>query len=312
MQQIALQEARAEHKLLASKLKESQKEGTTAEGQCNVTERCWGLTFASGVTTGFGGNCTSVAFRIVFSWRISCCDWLWPKGYQKNKKNNPKTIVVKDWWQALKEKSHSATVNHHLTSAFFQARSPWTLWRCLQIPARWTSDTLLCFWTELKGHQAGTCPGCLQLRQEAPPCACRLHRSALSHQRGPSSIWAARRFTSFNPCLAGSTVCLTDTTMFLSAQAFPIPGYQRLVNTRAYGILFLPNQLLLMSLKKEKIVFSQNKSPLPEIDSSLPKGILKTFSLCIYFILKHLQLLSKLGLTKTLHSKNNIRTLKAW
>lgn len=40
MQQIALQEARAEHKLLASKLKESQKEGTTAEGQCNVTERC--------------------------------------------------------------------------------------------------------------------------------------------------------------------------------------------------------------------------------------------------------------------------------
>lgn len=97
--------------------------------------------------------------------------------------------------------------------------------------------------------------------------------------------------------------------MFLSAQAFPIPGYQRLVNTRAYGILFLPNQLLLMSLKKEKIVFSQNKSPLPEIDSSLPKGILKTFSLCIYFILKHLQLLSKLGLTKTLHSKNNIESM---
>lgn len=46
MQQIALQEARAEHKLLASKLKESlflkesQKEETIAEGQCNVTERC--------------------------------------------------------------------------------------------------------------------------------------------------------------------------------------------------------------------------------------------------------------------------------
>lgn len=34
------------------------------------------FTFASGVTTGFGGNCTSVAFRIVFSCRMSCCDWL--------------------------------------------------------------------------------------------------------------------------------------------------------------------------------------------------------------------------------------------
>lgn len=54
-------------------------------------------------------------------------------------------------------------------------------------------------------------------------------------------------------CCAGSTVCLIDTTLFLSAQAFPIPGYQRLVNMRADGILFLPNQLLLLSLKKKKM-----------------------------------------------------------
>lgn len=31
-------------------------------------------TFASGDTTGFGANCTSVAFRMVFSCKMSCCD----------------------------------------------------------------------------------------------------------------------------------------------------------------------------------------------------------------------------------------------
>lgn len=38
-------------------------------------------TFASVVTVGLGGKCTSVAFKMVFSWRISCCDRLWPNGW---------------------------------------------------------------------------------------------------------------------------------------------------------------------------------------------------------------------------------------
>lgn len=37
-------------------------------------------TLASGETPGLGGNCTSVALSIVFSCRMSCCDWLWPNG----------------------------------------------------------------------------------------------------------------------------------------------------------------------------------------------------------------------------------------
>lgn len=44
-------------------------------------------TFASVVTTGLGGNCTSVAFSMVFSWRISCCDWLWPNGLKNTMRN---------------------------------------------------------------------------------------------------------------------------------------------------------------------------------------------------------------------------------
>lgn len=62
-----------------------------------------------------------------------------------------------------------------------------------------------------------------------------LHPSELPRDSPPSTCWA------------GSTVCLIDTTLFLSAQAFPIPGYQRLVNIRDDGILLLPNQLLLLS-----------------------------------------------------------------
>lgn len=56
---------------------------TTQRNDTGSSHFCWSmneLTFASGVTTGFGGNCTSVALRIVFSCRISCWDWLWPKG----------------------------------------------------------------------------------------------------------------------------------------------------------------------------------------------------------------------------------------
>lgn len=42
-------------------------------------------TLASGVTTGLGGNWTSVAFRMVFSCKMSCWDWLWPKGCKSKK-----------------------------------------------------------------------------------------------------------------------------------------------------------------------------------------------------------------------------------
>lgn len=42
-------------------------------------------TLASGVTTGLGGNWTSVAFRMVFSCKMSCWDWLWPKGCKRKK-----------------------------------------------------------------------------------------------------------------------------------------------------------------------------------------------------------------------------------
>lgn len=38
------------------------------------------VTLASLLTTGLTGNWTSVAFNIVFSCKISCCDWLWPNG----------------------------------------------------------------------------------------------------------------------------------------------------------------------------------------------------------------------------------------
>ena len=34
------------------------------------------LTLASVLAWGFAGNWTSVALRIVFSWRMSCWDWL--------------------------------------------------------------------------------------------------------------------------------------------------------------------------------------------------------------------------------------------
>ena len=37
-------------------------------------------TLASLLATGLTGNWTSVAFNMVFSWRMSCWDWLWPKG----------------------------------------------------------------------------------------------------------------------------------------------------------------------------------------------------------------------------------------
>ena len=57
------------------------------------------LTFASGVTTGFGGNCTSVALRIVFSCRMSCWDWLWPKGYHIKKKTKNTKVGL---WLKLK------------------------------------------------------------------------------------------------------------------------------------------------------------------------------------------------------------------
>lgn len=40
-------------------------------------------TFASLLETGFTGNWTSVALSMVFSCRISCCDWLWPKGWKE-------------------------------------------------------------------------------------------------------------------------------------------------------------------------------------------------------------------------------------
>lgn len=40
-------------------------------------------TFASLLATGLTGNWTSVAFNMVFSCRMSCCDWLWPKGWKR-------------------------------------------------------------------------------------------------------------------------------------------------------------------------------------------------------------------------------------
>lgn len=39
-------------------------------------------TLASLLDTGLAGNCTSVALRMVFSWSMSCWDWLWPNGYK--------------------------------------------------------------------------------------------------------------------------------------------------------------------------------------------------------------------------------------
>lgn len=44
------------------------------------------LTLASLLETGLTGNWTSVAFSIVFSCRMSCCDWLWPKGWRRRKR----------------------------------------------------------------------------------------------------------------------------------------------------------------------------------------------------------------------------------
>lgn len=40
------------------------------------------VTLASVLACGLAGNWTSVALRMVFSWRISCCDWLWPNGWE--------------------------------------------------------------------------------------------------------------------------------------------------------------------------------------------------------------------------------------
>lgn len=44
------------------------------------------LTLASLLETGLTGNWTSVAFSIVFSCRMSCCDWLWPNGWRRKRK----------------------------------------------------------------------------------------------------------------------------------------------------------------------------------------------------------------------------------
>ena len=49
----------------------TEREGETVNVRY-VTSHVQTITFASVVTTGLGGNCTSVAFRIVFSCRMSC------------------------------------------------------------------------------------------------------------------------------------------------------------------------------------------------------------------------------------------------
>lgn len=73
-----LQEASIKHRTLAGfrETKRMELPVPTTDIHRAVKLAARRFTFASGVTTGFGGNCTSVAFRIVFSCRISCCDWL--------------------------------------------------------------------------------------------------------------------------------------------------------------------------------------------------------------------------------------------
>lgn len=71
------------------------------------------------------------------------------------------------------------------------------------------------------------------------------------------------------------------------------------MKTRADGILFLLQPISSVVIKQ--ITFSQDKSPFPDPDSSLPKAILKTsgVGLCTYFFfLEHLQLSSSTKLDK--------------
>lgn len=55
----------------------------------SFTRTCLCVTLASVLACGLAGNWTSVALRMVFSWRISCWDWLWPNGWggKTNNKN---------------------------------------------------------------------------------------------------------------------------------------------------------------------------------------------------------------------------------
>ena len=71
------------------------------------------------------------------------------------------------------------------------------------------------------------------------------------------------------------------------------------MKTRVDGILFLLQPISSVVIKQ--VTFSQNKSPFPDPDSSLPKAILKTsgVGLRTYFLfLKHLQLSSSIRLDK--------------
>lgn len=63
------------------------------KGEGRTERKKTSSTLASGVTTGLGGNCTSVAFSMVFSCRMSCWDWLWPKGWRGRQRKRKKAKV---------------------------------------------------------------------------------------------------------------------------------------------------------------------------------------------------------------------------